>query len=58
MKTTDAEGKQQCLMCRDTGLVVWADESSTTSCYCDCLVGQALWHADQDDHVGTEPEGE
>lgn len=40
--------KQQCLMCRDTGYVVWADENCTTSCYCDCACGDAAYHRDME----------
>lgn len=42
------KSNQLCLMCRNTGYVVWADESSTTTCYCDCDHGTAAFHRDEE----------
>ncbi len=40
--------KQQCLLCRETGYVVWQDENCATTAYCDCPCGDAAWHRDQE----------
>lgn len=42
------DSKQICLMCKDSGYVVWKDENCATSAYCDCPCGDAAWHRDQD----------
>lgn len=42
------DSKQLCLFCKDSGYVVWQDENTATTAYCDCEAGDAAFHRDQD----------